>query len=56
MGRENDQQPASDTAADWDEWMERHGERPRPVPDVADAEGRVTRDTTEPPPEPEKTR
>jgi hypothetical protein len=55
MGREKDQQPASDTATDWDEWMEQHAERPRPVPDVADAEGRVTPDTTPPFPEPEKT-
>ncbi len=55
MGPEKNQPPASDTATDWDEWMERHAERPRPVPDVADAEGRVTPDATEPPPEPGKT-
>jgi hypothetical protein len=48
MGRDKDQPPASDTATDWDEWMERHAERPRPVPDVANAEGRFTRDTTAP--------
>jgi hypothetical protein len=34
--------PATDTATDWDEWMERHGGKPRPVPDVADAEGKLT--------------
>jgi hypothetical protein len=36
-------QPATDTATDWDEWMERHGGRPRPVPDVANAEGKFTK-------------
>ena len=35
-------QPPSDTSTDWDEWMERHGGKPRPVPDVADADGTVT--------------
>jgi hypothetical protein len=34
--------PQSDTSTDWDEWMERHGGKPRPVSDVADAEGKVT--------------
>jgi hypothetical protein len=48
MGRDKDQQPASDTATDWDEWMERHAERPRPVPDAASAEGRFTPDKSEP--------
>jgi hypothetical protein len=40
---ESRDQPPSDTSTDWDEWMERHGGKPRPVPDVADAEGTVTR-------------
>jgi hypothetical protein len=34
--------PTTDTSTDWDEWMERHGDKPRPVSDVADAEGKVT--------------
>jgi hypothetical protein len=34
--------PQSDISTDWDEWMERHGGKPRPVSDVADAEGKVT--------------
>ena len=34
--------PATDTSTDWDEWMERHGGKPRPAPDVADAGGKFT--------------
>jgi hypothetical protein len=34
-------QPASDTSTDWDEWMERHGGKPRPLPDVADEKGKI---------------
>jgi hypothetical protein len=34
--------PVSDTSTDWDEWMKQHGGKPRPVSDVADAEGKVT--------------
>jgi hypothetical protein len=30
----------ADTSTDWDEWMERHADRPPPVADVADAHGR----------------
>jgi hypothetical protein len=32
--------PAVDTSTDWDEWVERQVERPRPLSDVADEEGR----------------
>lgn len=32
--------PPTDTSSDRDEWMEKHGGRPRSVPDVADTEGR----------------
>lgn len=35
--------PPTDTSTDWDEWMERHGGKPRPVPDVADAGGKFTK-------------
>jgi hypothetical protein len=35
------ERPKTDTSTDWDEWMERHGDRPRPAPDVADEKGRV---------------
>jgi|RhiMetdeSRZDD1v2_1073273.scaffolds.fasta_scaffold08159_9 hypothetical protein len=34
--------PPTDTSTDWDEWMEKHGGRPRPRPDVADREGKLT--------------
>ena len=34
--------PPTDTSTDWDEWMERHGGKPRPVPDVAGAGGKFT--------------
>ncbi|HJR51789.1 MAG TPA: hypothetical protein VJ794_11820 [Gemmatimonadales bacterium] len=34
------EQPGTDTSTDWDEWMEKHGQRPTPVPDIADAEGK----------------
>jgi hypothetical protein len=34
------EQPVSDTSTDWDEWMEKHGPRPTPVADIADAEGK----------------
>jgi hypothetical protein len=34
--------PPTDTSTDWDEWMEKHRGRPRPSPDVADAEGKFT--------------
>lgn len=34
--------PPTDTSTDWDEWMERHRGKPRPTPDVADAEGKFT--------------
>jgi hypothetical protein len=55
MPREKSQQPPSDTATDWDEWMDKHAGPPRPVSDVADAEGRFTVETTEPIPEPGST-
>jgi hypothetical protein len=32
--------PKADTTTDWDEWVEKHGERPQSRSDVADAEGR----------------
>jgi hypothetical protein len=38
----SDEQPATDTSTDWDEWMEKHGERPEPVSDIADAEGKFS--------------
>jgi len=34
------EQPGTDTSTDWDEWMEKHGPRPTPVSDIADADGR----------------
>jgi hypothetical protein len=36
------EQPPIDTSTDWDEWRERHVERPRPLPDVADEKGSFT--------------
>jgi hypothetical protein len=32
--------PKADTSTDWDEWMEKHAERPQSRSDVADAEGK----------------
>jgi hypothetical protein len=37
----DEEPPGTDTSTDWDEWMEEHAGRPRPAPDVADAEGKV---------------
>jgi len=34
--------PPTDTSTDWDEWMERHRGKPRPLPDVADEKGSFT--------------
>lgn len=38
------EQPATDTSTDWDEWMERHTDKPHPLPDIADAEGKFRPD------------
>jgi hypothetical protein len=34
--------PGTDTSTDWDEWMEKHGGPPQPLPDVAGEDGTIT--------------